>query len=172
MTDSTVDTSTDSNETVEVETEEFEGGFDEAKARAAIKKKNSEAKGLRERMKALQADADKWTAAQEAAKTEEQRRIEQHELTLAASAKVESDFNRFKAATLAGFQGDQLEDITKRLVGDSLEELTTDAKTLFESFGAKPGARSVTLDTSQGRTSTKKENPLLDTLSAQLGIQF
>jgi len=110
------------------EAEEFTAE-DKASFAAELKKKNSEAKNLRERLEAAEkllkdaADKDK---------TESEKAVERAN----ALEAEKSDLIRENVALSAGLTTAQ----AKRLVGSTREELEADAAELVETLGIKPGS--------------------------------
>lgn len=104
--------------------------FDEERARAKIAKANSEARGLRERLKELEAKAAKLDELEDAKKDEVTKLTEK---VAAAEAKVqEAELRslRLEVAAEKGLTAKQ----AARLVGTTREELEADAGELLDTF--------------------------------------
>jgi hypothetical protein len=100
--------------------------FDAARAKAKIAKTNSEAKSLRDRLKAAE---DKVKAFEDSNKTEAEKtaeRLKKAEADAAEALKLRVALDKGLTYTQA-----------KRLVGSTVEELEADADELLESFGGK-----------------------------------
>ncbi len=134
-----VDTSVDSGATdpeASVSDSGLDGPFDEARARAKIKKTNAEAKALRDRLAAAET---RLSEIDEAGKSELQKAVDRAAQLEAAAAEAEAGRLRLQVALEAGIpQG-----LASRLQGSTLEELQADAAVLMESVKPAAGAAGV-----------------------------
>lgn len=106
---------------------------DPARARAALEKKNREAKALRDRLRELEPLAAKAREADEAAKTELQKAAEAR-----ATAERERDEARLALARRdAADEAGLPKAWADRLRGSTTEELLADAKNLAKEVGPK-----------------------------------
>lgn len=114
--------------------------FDEERAKAKIAKANSEAQGLRKRLKELEEKASKLDELENASKTEQQKLTEQVAALEARAAKAEADHLRLSVGAEKGLSPAQ----ARRLLGTTKEELEADADELLTSFkpaDERPGGR-------------------------------
>lgn len=110
-----------------------QGAFDETKAKERISKLSSEAKNLRERVRALEAYETQAKEAEQAKLSVEERFAAQLSEVARRADAAESRLARLVAARAAGLP----DDLADRLVGDTPEALEADAVRLAELFGAK-----------------------------------
>lgn len=106
-----------------------EGADDALKEK--IKKRNSELRNMRARMKAAEEKAKKYDELEESKKTETEKLVEQTKSLEDRATKAEADAMRFRVALRKGLSDTQ----AKRLVGFTEEELESDADDLLASFG-------------------------------------
>jgi hypothetical protein len=111
------------------EQESSEEKFDEAKAKAALSKKNSEAANLRKRLKELEPLAKKAKELEDEQKSESEL-TEAKTTAEKEAAEVGREAARLRVALKKGLTETQ----AKRLVGDNEEELEADADELLASF--------------------------------------
>lgn len=104
--------------------------FDEDRAKAKIAKANSEAQGLRKRLKELEAKAAKLDELEDAKKSEAERLAETQRSLEDRASKAEADTARLRIAIKKGLTETQ----AKRLIGSTEEELEADADDLLASF--------------------------------------
>lgn len=108
--------------------------LDVERAKAKIRKANSENQGLRARMKELEEKANKFDELENANKSEQQRATEAREAAEKRAIAAEQRALRLEIAAEKGLSPAQ----AKRLVGSSREELEADADELLETFGTAP----------------------------------
>jgi len=108
--------------------------FDAERAKAKISKANSEAAGLRKRLKELEPLARKAQEQDDARKTAEERTAEKLNAAERRAADAEAATLRVTVAYEKGLTPSQ----AKRLVGSTREELEADADDLLTSFPAAP----------------------------------
>ena len=132
MSDTEINETAEETEAEAPETEEAESTeeeeFDRERAIAKIRKANSEAKNLRERLKKFE-DAER--EREEASKSELQRAVERAEAAEKKLAELEFNALRNEIALSKGLTPAQ----AKRLQGATKEELESDADELLETFG-------------------------------------
>lgn len=109
--------------------------FDAERAKAKIAKANSEAKNLRERLKAAEEKAARLDEIEEADKTETEKLTAKLAEYERKAQEAEQRAMRAEVAASKGLTAAQ----AKRLVGGSLEELEADADELLESFKPQEG---------------------------------
>jgi hypothetical protein len=109
---------------------ENESAFDEAQAKAKIKKANSEAANLRKRLKDLEPLAKKAQELEDAQKSESEKSTEARTKAEKAAADATQEAARLRVALNKGLTEVQ----AKRLIGESQEELEADADELLASF--------------------------------------
>ena len=109
--------------------------FDEARAKAKIKKANAEAKALRERLKAAEAAEAKLAELEDAKLGDVERLEKRAQEATARATDAEARANRLEVAVAKGLTPAQ----AKRLVGTTVEELEADADELLEAFAAATG---------------------------------
>jgi hypothetical protein len=124
--------------------------FDEATAKAALKKKNNEAANLRKRLKELEPLAKKAKVLEDAQKSEGERLTE----AKTASDKEASDAKQEAARLRVALKKGLTETQAKRLVGETEEELEADADDLLNSF--KPAEEEAEEEESQEDAETKR----------------
>lgn len=137
--------------------EEPKDEFDEERARAKIAKANSEAANLRKRVKELEGYETRLKELEEADKSELEKANTKAADAERRVAAAEAKMLRYEIAAEKGLTLAQ----AKRLVGDSREELESDADELVEQFagtedGKKPPARK---PTERLRSATDPEGP-------------
>lgn len=120
--------------------------FDEARAKEALRKKNSEAENLRKRLKELEPQAAKARELEESQKTETQRLTERIADLEKTSGDAVSEAMRLRVALANAPEGAKPEQIlraAKRLAGATEEELAADAVEYFADFagGKTPPTR-------------------------------
>lgn len=121
------------------------GKFDEERARAEIRKKNNEAKNLRDRLKAAEEKASKYDQLEDAQKSESEKLNEKAAGLEKRATAAEMDAARLRVALNQGLTGKEALALAKRLVGETDAELEADAEELLESFkpkGEKSGEES------------------------------
>jgi hypothetical protein len=114
----------------EQEEEKSPEEFDADKAKAKIKKANNEAANLRKRLKELEPLAKKAKELEDAQKSESEKLTEAKSTAEKQAAEAAQEAARLRVALKKGLTETQ----AKRLVGDSEEELETDADELLASF--------------------------------------
>lgn len=137
--------------------EEPKEEFDEERAKAKIAKANSEAANLRKRVKELEAMEARLKELEEADKTDLEKANTKAAEAEKRAAAAEAKMLRYEIASEKGLTLTQ----AKRLVGESREELESDADELAETFagvedGKKPPARK---PTERLRSATNPEGP-------------
>lgn len=113
--------------------------FDLDRAKAKIAKANSEAEGLRKRLKELEPLAKKAQELEESQKSEQQKVLERAEAAEKRAAAAETELLRLQVGAAKGLTPAQ----ARRLVGTTAEELEADADDLLASFRPddQPGDR-------------------------------
>lgn len=106
--------------------------FDEERAKAKIRKANSEAEQLRKRLKDAEAKAAKYDELEDANKSEQQKLADKVAEAERKAQEAEARALRFEVAHERGLTAAQ----AKRLVGTTREELDADATELLDSFKA------------------------------------
>lgn len=104
--------------------------FDEARAKAELKKKNSEASNLRKRLKELEPLAKKARELEEAQKSETEKLTEAKATAEQEARTAAQEAARLRVALRKGLD----ETLAKRLVGETDEELEADADELLSSL--------------------------------------
>lgn len=112
--------------------------FDADTAKAALKKKNSEAANLRKRLKELEPLAKRAKEIEDEQKSESQRQTEARTAAEKEAVTAGQEASRLRVALKKGLTEVQ----AKRLIGESEEELETDADELLESFKPKDDDKS------------------------------
>lgn len=113
--------------------------FDPERARAALKRKNSEAENLRRRLKELEPLALRAQELEDGSKSETEKLTETNRSLEQRAVTAEADALRLRIALRRGLSEVQ----AKRLVGSTEEELDADAEELLASFKTPdaPGGR-------------------------------
>src|SRR5688500_8617178 len=101
------------------EDEGDDGTFDEAKAKAKIKRVNDEARNLRKRLKELEPLADQAKADADAKKSETERLAEERDRLKTDNESSAKELVRLRVALRKGLTETQ----AKRLIGDTEEDL-------------------------------------------------
>lgn len=104
--------------------------FDEERAKAKIAKANSEAAGLRKRLKELEEKSARLDQIEEAGKTETEKLNAQVAQLTQELSQAQTERLRLEVATSKGLTAAQ----AKRLVGATQEELEADADELLSTF--------------------------------------
>lgn len=116
----------------------LEGDEDEVldveRAKAKIRKANSENQGLRSRLKELEEKASRLDELENANKSEQQRATEAREAAEKRAVDAEQRALRLEVAAEKGLTAVQ----ARRLIGSTKEELEADADELLETFGTAP----------------------------------
>lgn len=139
---------TDVPETDKDEPEKDE--FDADRAKAKIRKANSEAQRLRARLKELEPLAAKAKELEDANKSETEKLIEDRDASKSRADSAEMRATKFSIALEHAPESatvKQIQSVAKRLSGSTEEELEADAVELYEMFGAsakKPQQRKPT----------------------------
>ncbi len=107
------------------------GTWDETRAREKIERANREAANLRKRLKELEPLAAKAKELEDANKSEADKLSERIAAAEKRAADAETKALRWEVAAAKGLNQAQ----AKRLVGNTKEELETDADELLETFG-------------------------------------
>ena len=110
--------------------ESKEEPFDEERAKAKIAKTNSEAKGLRDRLKVAEAAEAELKSIKDANKSDIDKANEKSKSLEDKVTKAETDVLRLRVALRKGLTETQ----SKRLIGSTEEDLEADADELLESF--------------------------------------
>jgi hypothetical protein len=104
-----------------------EEAFDEERAKAKIRKANSEAENLRKRLKELEPLAQRAQEFEEAQKTETQRAVEAQQAAEERAVKAERDALRYRVAVDKGLRPELIDFLT----GESQEDIEAKADTLL-----------------------------------------
>jgi hypothetical protein len=120
----------EAEEKAEEQEEKSSEEFDADKAKAKIKKANNEAANLRKRLKELEPLAKKAKELEDEQKSESEKLTEAKSTAEKQAAEAAQEAARLRVALKKGLTETQ----AKRLVGDSEEELETDADELLASF--------------------------------------
>ena len=115
-------------------TDDFEA-WDPERAKAAMSKKNAEAKALRERLKAAEEKAAKFDAAQKAEEDAKKSEAEKFAELSAANQKLQREIWARDVKDEVGLTAAQMKYIT----GDSLEELKANAEAFKKDVLGKTG---------------------------------
>ena len=105
--------------------------WDEDRAKAELRKKNSENQSLRQRLKDAEAKAAKLDEIEDAKKPEIERITTERDTAVQKSQGLEAKLLRHEVALSKGLTANQ----AARLQGSTLEELEADADELLEMFG-------------------------------------
>lgn len=122
-------------ETADPGTDPVVDEFDAERAKKKIAKANSEAAGLRQRLKELEPLAAKAKELEDANKTEAEKLTERTTAAEKTATDAQGELLRLRVAMRKGLTENQ----AARLVGKTLEELEADADELLESFGGAKG---------------------------------
>jgi hypothetical protein len=112
--------------------------FDQDRAMAKIRKANSEAAKLRERLKQLEPLAQKAQELEDASKTEAQRLVEARDQFKSRADTAETQLSKLQVALEAAPDGAslaQVKAVAKRVSGSTDEERAADAAELYELLG-------------------------------------
>lgn len=120
--------------------------FDEERAKAKIAKANSEAAGLRKRLKEAEEKAGKYDELQNEGKSEAEKLTSERDSAKSEASKAKLDAARFRVALDKGLTASQ----AKRLVGENEEELTADADELLKDLGSGDAKEGDTKDDGPG----------------------
>lgn len=141
MSDETTGTETEETESTETGTEETtEEKFDPDRAMAKIAKANSEAAGLRKRLKELEPLAKKAKELEDANKSETEKLSERAKTAEGTAQEATLRAMRLEVAmdiAPDGMPRKQVRELAKRLIGTTLEELEEDAENLFAELGGE-----------------------------------
>jgi hypothetical protein len=112
---------------------EVDKPWDEERAKADLAKKNREAQNLRNRLKEAEEKAGKYDQLEDAKKSESEKLNEKAASLEGRATKAEQEAARLRVALKKGLTETQ----AKRLVGETEEELETDADELLADFQPK-----------------------------------
>lgn len=149
--------------------------FDAERAKAKIAKANSEAKALRDRLRAAEEKAARLDEIENEGKSELEKLTAKVAESERKAQEAESRAMRAEVAASKGLTPAQ----AKRLVGDSLEELEADADDLLASFQPQEGDQEpphegkprAHLRGGTDPTTPLNGDPLLSAVKGKLGIR-